>query len=130
MECHCCSGLNFADCCQPFLLGTKKVETAESMMRSRYSAYVVVDVDYILKTTHRATRHLHQANTIKQWAKSSIWEKLEIISTQAGGETDVVGRVEFKAHFLDSNKRAQVHYEHSSFSKENGCWYFVDGLVL
>jgi SEC-C motif-containing protein len=129
MKCHCCSGLNFTNCCQPFLAGTIKAETAESLMRSRYSAYVVADVNYIIATTHLSTRKMYDPNSIKQWAKSSIWQKLDIISKQEGEASDCVGKVEFKAYYLDSNKRAQVHHEHSNFAKENGVWFFVDGRV-
>ena len=99
-------------------------------MRSRYSAYVVVNVDYIMATTHQSTRKLHDTNSIKQWAKSSKWQKLEIISKQAGEAINVLGKVEFKAYYLDSNKRAQVHHEYSNFVKENGIWFFVDGIVV
>lgn len=99
-------------------------------MRSRYSAYVVADVNYIIATTHLSTRKLHDPNSIIQWAKSSTWQKLEIISKQAGEANDSAGKVEFKAYFLDANKRAQVHHEYSNFSKENGLWFFVDGRVV
>jgi SEC-C motif domain protein len=130
MECPCCSGYNFANCCQPYLSNTKKPKTAQALMRSRYTAYTLVDVDYILSTTHVSTRRLHNPNSIKKWAKSSTWQKLEIISTQAGEANDVVGKVEFKAYFLDSSKQAEVHHEYSNFVKENGFWFFVDGIVV
>ena len=130
MDCHCCSGNTFVDCCQPFLERTKKVDTAEVLMRSRYTAYVLVYVNYIMATTHLSTRKLHNPNSIKQWANSSTWQKLEIVSKQAGNTADVIGKVEFKAFYLDANKRAQVHHEHSNFIKENGVWFFVDGLVV
>jgi len=130
MEYSCCSGFTFADCCQPFLLGSKKANTAEALMRSRYSAYVVADVNYIIATTHLSTRKRHDHNSIKQWAKSSTWQKLEIISKRAGEATDAIGKVEFKAYYLDSNKRSQVHHEDSNFVKENGVWFFVDGVMV
>lgn len=130
MECPCCSGFSFVDCCQPFLVGTKKAVTAEALMRSRYSAYFLANVEYIIATTHLTTRKLHDPNSIKQWAKSSTWQKLEIISKQEGEANDSAGKVEFKAHYLDSNKRAQVHHEYSNFVKEDGIWFFVDGLVF
>jgi SEC-C motif-containing protein len=90
----------------------------------------MADVTYILATTHCSMRKLHDANSIRNWAKSSIWLKLEIILKQEGEANDCVGKVEFKAYYLDSNKRAQVHHEYSNFVKENGVWFFVDGVVF
>lgn len=129
-NCYCCSGKNFAECCQPFLEGTAKPPTAEQLMRSRYSAYVTVNIDYLLKTTHPSTRKFHDSETIKQWAKSSSWQKLEIISTNEGREKDKKGKVEFKAYYLDSDLQPNTHHEHSNFVKELGKWFFVDGKVV
>src|SRR5690349_16210619 len=105
MNCHCCSGKNFEDCCRPFITGTTKPLTAEALMRSRYSAYVTVAVEYILLTTHRSTRKFHNPQAIKEWAQSSLWQKLEIKSTIKGSPTDKKGMVEFKAYYLDSGFR-------------------------
>lgn len=129
MNCYCCSGNKFEDCCQPFISGTAKPPTAEALMRSRYSAYVTVEVDYLLRTTHPSTRKFHDAESIKQWAKSSSWQKLEIISTIDGSPKDKKGMVEFKAYYLDEHQQPQIHHEHSNFLKELGKWFFVDGKV-
>ena len=96
-------------------------------MRSRYSAYVTVAVEYLIKTTHPSTRKFHDAGAIENWARSCDWQKLEIISKTQGEARDKVGIVEFKAYFLDENKQPQIHYETSKFRKELGKWFFVDG---
>ena len=129
MNCYCCSGNAFKACCQPFIERLAKPQTAEALMRSRYAAYATVAIDYILETTHRTTRNLYDPKSIAQWATSSIWLKLEVLSTQAGGINDSRGKVEFKAYYQDSGRQFQVHHEHSNFVKENGEWFFVDGLV-
>ena len=129
MKCHCCSGINFEDCCHPFLAGIKLASTAEALMRSRYTAYVVVDVNYIIATTHRSTRNLYNTNSIKQWAESSTWQKLEIVSIRAGTANDSNGKVEFKAYYLDSIMKGNVHHEYSDFVKENDTWFFVGGTI-
>jgi SEC-C motif-containing protein len=98
-------------------------------MRSRYAAYAIAKVSYILQTTHRTTRSHYNAANILQWAQASTWQKLEIISKQAGTTSDFHGKVEFKAYYLDDQKRPQIHHEHSSFKKEDGQWFFVDGKV-
>jgi len=129
MKCYCGSELEFDICCEPYLSGVQKPATAEVLMRSRYSAYVTIAVDYIMQTTHRSTRHLYNKASIEKWAKSSSWQRLEIISKQAGETLDVEGFVEFKAYYLDELKRLRVHHENSNFLKERGEWFFVDGKL-
>lgn len=130
MNCYCGSDVRFADCCQPFIDGKSKPPTAEILMRSRYSAYVLCDVNYLLHTTHPSTRKFHDRESIKNWAEQSAWQKLEVLSTAGGNVKDKKGTVEFKAYYLDLNSQPHVHYEHSRFIKELGKWFYVDGKVL
>ena len=99
-------------------------------MRSRYSAYATGAVEYLIKTTHPSVRKFHDAESIENWAKSSEWQKLEIVSADKGDTKDKHGTVEFKAYFLDANGQPQIHHEISNFTKELGKWFFVDGKVL
>lgn len=89
-------------------------------MKSRYSAYATHQADYLWNTTHPSERKQYSKEEILNWATANEWQKLEIISYT---ETTV----EFKAHFLDKNKKNQVHYEFSTFKKENDSWFYVDG---
>lgn len=130
MICYCCSGREFEDCCQPFIGGIKKPVTAEELMRSRYTAYATAQIQYILRSTHPSIRKFHDADSIEQWAKSSRWQKLEIISATGGSASDKQGTVEFKAFYFDANNQPQIHHENSNFRKELGKWFFVDGKVL
>lgn len=117
--CPCCSTLKFEHCCEPFLNGTP-APTPEALMRSRYTAYALCNVPYLLQTTHPKTRKYYSAKSIEQWAKESTWLKLEI--KEAEGNT-----VTFYAYFKDQSGQLQVHKEHSTFKQEDGIWYFVDG---
>ncbi len=130
MKCYCCSGKEFADCCQPFIDGNAKPQIAEELMRSRFSAYAVCAVEYLLRSTHPSTRKFYNADEIENWAKSNRWQSLEIIAKTEGEAKDKTGTVEFKAHFLDAENKPQIHHEHSNFRKELGKWFFVDGKVL
>jgi SEC-C motif-containing protein len=127
--CYCGSGLSFESCCEPFLLGDQSPETAEQLMRSRYSAYVEADVRYILKTTHPSKRKYYSAASIKKWATSSKWIKLEVIATENGSATDDKGTVTFKAYYSNEENLPLVHHEHSYFIKEKGIWFFLEGEV-
>lgn len=127
MNCYCCSGKAFEACCQPFIDEINKPQTAEELMRSRYSAYAVIEVDYLRHTTHPSTRKCHTPQAIKEWAESSKWQKLEVISTTDGTAKDKKGTVEFKAYYLDSKLKLHIHHERSNFIKELGKWFYVDG---
>ena len=130
MNCHCGSGGEFENCCQPFIGETAKPKTAEELMRSRYSAYATCAVEYILRSTHPSVRKFHDVESIEKWAQSSVWQKLEIVSKTDGAAKDKKGAVEFKAYFLDAEKNPQIHHELSNFAKELGKWFFVDGKVF
>jgi len=106
--------------------GERKAETAEQLMRSRYSAYTQVEMDYLLATLHPDKRAEHDEESARQWASDSQWHGLEIRSAVDGGEDDAKGSVEFVAEFTYDGER-QVHHENAFFSKEDGQWYFVEG---
>lgn len=130
MNCYCCSDKNFEDCCEPFIKSVSKPKTAEALMRSRFSAYATIAVEYILRSTHPSVRKFYDAESIENWAKSSRWQKLEIISKSSGEATDKKGTVEFKAYFLDAENNPQIHHELSNFEKYLGKWFFVGGKVF
>ena len=119
-NCHCGSQKSFSECCEIFIKGTEKAPTAEKLMRSRYSAYVVQAADYLVNTTHISTRKYNSKEDILNWSKSNRWIKLEILNATENS-------VEFTAYFLDSNLIAQIHHEKSTFKKEKDCWFYVDG---
>jgi SEC-C motif-containing protein len=128
--CYCHSDKPFESCCEVYLSDSAIPFTAEQLMRSRYTAYAVHDVDYIMQTTHPATRKHYDPRSIKAWAESSIWQKLEVIGTRKGSASDTVGFVEFKAYYFDSVQQPQLHHEYSTFKKVDGTWFFVEGRVL
>lgn len=130
MDCYCGTKKTFEECCQPFIEGNAKTSTAEELMRSRYSAYVIVAVEYIISSTHPSSRRFYNVEDIEQWAKSSHWEKLEIISTAEGLPKAKKGIVEFKAYYTDADGNPQIHHERSNFRKELGKWFFVEGKVF
>ena len=80
MNCHCGNKMLFKNCCEPIINNTKKAKSAEELMRSRYSAYVVQDADYIVQSTHLSTRNFHKNSDISEWSKSNVWFKWEIIA--------------------------------------------------
>jgi SEC-C motif domain protein len=122
-NCHCCSQKSFQDCCKPFIDGDQKPLTCLQLMRSRYSAYVIQNADYLLSTTHLSKRNNYSKSEILDWATTNQWQKLEIINSS---ETTV----EFKANYLDFSKKPSVHHELSVFKLESGRWFYVDGSYI
>ena len=118
-KCPCCSGKDFADCCEPFLNKTVLPSSPEALMRSRYSAYVLKNPQYILDTTHPSKRKYHRLEDIIKWSTESHWIRLEVISA-------LKDRVKFKAYYRDKWGNAHIHVEHSQFKREKGIWYFYD----
>lgn len=118
--CFCGSGKVFAACCGPLLAGTKRAETAEDLMRSRYSAHVVKDGSYLLTSWHPSTR------PSKPILSFSEWYRLKILDTKAGKAGDTDGIVEFFAWYRYGNKEGVLH-ERSRFRKEEESWYYLDG---
>jgi len=124
--CPCGSGQSYADCCQPYIKGDKDAPTAEALMRSRYSAHVKAEIDYICRTVHESQRKNCNPKEIASWCRKSDWQSLEIIETQQGGPDDQTGTVEFAARYRQKEKLVN-HHEIAEFKKEDGRWTFVDG---
>lgn len=125
MLCPCQSGLDFAQCCLPYLNESKTPQTAETLMRARYSAYHQMDIHFIRRTMKPPASLKFSSKKAKIWARSVIWQKLCILGTQEGNINDTVGWVTFQAHYKEAGKH-QVIEERSRFEKQDGRWYYVD----
>ena len=120
--CPCGSGAIFDGCCAPVLAGTPAA-TAEALMRSRYSAFVVGDERHLTETWHPRTRP--EAIDLDPALR---WTGLEIIELAAGDADDTRGTVEFRALWRDGAVRGALH-ERSRFIRYAGRWWYVDGDV-
>lgn len=133
------SPLSYQDCCQPYHESLVAPD-AERLMRSRYSAFVLVLPEYIVKTTVPAQQALLDIDAIESWAKETDWAGLEIVK-----HTPKLGKrhaqVEFKAYFYtkdnanDLAEKIQAHHELSTFvivkdkTNNDARWYFLDPTV-
>ena len=110
----------YAACCGMYHAGTP-VPTAEALMRSRYSAYVLRLTPYLLDTWHAGTRPpaLDLAED-----RSTRWLGLEIKRHEITGSDRAI--VEFVARYKIGGRAHRMH-EISSFMRENGRWFYVDG---
>lgn len=127
--CPCGSGLDFSKCCEPFILGKQKAPSAEALMRSRYTAYSVQAIDYIINTCVKDGQQDIDVEQTSAWSKKSQWLGLKIVSVNKGGINDTEGSVEFKAEYiLDGLK--DVHHERALFKKIDGEWLYDSGEVV
>lgn len=127
MNCPCGSENTYNDCCGTYISGKALAPTAEKLMRSRYTAHVKAEIDYIKDTMIAENRKQFDPAATKAWATESKWKGLKIVSTKKGGPDDQVGVVEFVATY-ERNGKGIDHHEISEFRKDkNGAWLFVDG---
>ena len=124
-ECPCGSDADFSSCCGRYISGEQFPLTAEALMRSRYSAYVIGDEKYLLRTWHSSTRPevlgLDRDTATK-------WIGLDIITTGQGTEMDDQGMVEFITRYKINGKAQRLH-EVSQFRKEKGKWFYLYGIL-
>lgn len=126
MLCPCGSGSGYSVCCGLFHDRIALPETAEQLMRSRYSAYVTRKIDYLISTHDQDTRADFNPLAAGQWASKADWKRLDIISVLKGRTSDDVGMVEFIAWYLHDG-RLTCHHERSNFRRLDGHWAYSDG---
>ena len=125
--CPCQSAKTYADCCGPLHQYQRLPDTAEQLMRSRYAAYVLQKIEYIIETTVPSQQSLLDKTALQQWAENTHWVGLEIVAHQPRvGKTQ--SAVEFKAVFV-ANGEQRIHHEKSLFVQIDGRWFFVDPTV-
>lgn len=129
IPCPCGSGSGYAECCQPVISGARAAETAQQLMRARYSAYVTAEMDFIFESTHPDHRQGYDHQGTREWAENSEWLGLEIIGTHKGESRDSVGEVEFVACFKENGVERR-HHECGQFKRAGGTWYFTEGSMV
>ena len=125
--CPCGSSRRETACCGPFLDGSRQAATAEELMRSRYTAYTRADAKYLIATLHPSKRSDDDEVNILAWARNSRFTGLSVLKTKAGKAKDSEGVVEFVARFSDADGTC-AHREISRFVKEDGRWWYLEGL--
>ena len=118
--CPCGSGQLLAQCCGPLHDGSMAAATPEALMRSRYSAFVLENEDYLRRSWHASTRP--QGALL---APGTRWTGLEIRNRSMAGDS---GEVAFVATFQEAASKDWYQLqEHSRFVHENGHWLYLDG---
>ena len=127
--CPCGSGKKYSECCEPIISGSIKAPTAESLMRSRYSAYVKHEIDFIVASCTKNEKEQIDVDETRSWAEESTWHGLKILRTEKGLENDKEGIVEFSASYTRKGMK-DLHLEKAKFVKENGEWLYESGSLI
>lgn len=123
-SCYCGNNIIYKNFCGIAHADVKKVTTAEQLMRSRYSAFVLANGNYLINSHHSTTRPIKEKKSIVKWAKSVQWIHLDILEKTNGLIHDQEGTVTFKAYYYE-NGTIQIIHEQSLFKKEKGIWMYV-----
>jgi SEC-C motif-containing protein len=123
--CPCGSGAALADCCARYFehWADGPAPSAEALMRSRYSAFVLLRPDYLQATWHASTRP-----ATLDCDPGQRWLGLQVRAARSTGADQA--EVEFIARWREAGGRAQRLHERSRFVREGGRWYYVDGDFL
>jgi len=109
----------YVDCCAPYHDGAL-AQSADALMRSRYSAFALERADYLLATWHPSTRPASiEFNPGRQWML------LRVLETHQTGDTATVAFIA-RSRVGGSTQKLQ---ETSHFVRESGRWLYIEGLV-
>ncbi len=125
-NCPCDSNIKFESCCGPLIQNQKPAQNPEQLMRSRYTAFTLKNMDYIYETTHPQARLEFDRKSNQEWADQASFSKLEILKSSDEGNK---GIVEFKAYFKLKDTE-NIHHEVAAFRKQADVWYFRDAKIL
>lgn len=122
-HCPCGKDKEYINCCGIIHQDITKVKTAEDLMRSRYTAFTMGNIQYLKLSHLKKTAEYKDEIELKDWCQSVNWIKLEILSTFLGSENDDNGKVHFKAYYIENGKEYCIE-EKSTFVKENNHWVY------
>jgi SEC-C motif-containing protein len=125
--CPCHSGAKYKRCCGPFH-GGAPAPTPEALMRSRYAAFALGLVQYLMDTTdpqgpHYGVNRARWGADLEGYCGRATFPGLEVRGTGSDGDT---GWVEFRAEVTLDGKDASF-VEHSTFTRRGGRWLYTLG---
>jgi len=133
--CHCGLDKPYSECCELFILNHKLPDTAEQLMRSRFTAYKLKFFEYLIAT--HLPKNGKPVNNISDFQSNIIWLGLNVLHTSNRSENGNFASVEFVAFFsnipndplLKSSRYQQLH-EKSDFKRVDERWLYLSGKAL
>ena len=123
-----CGGGSYGRCCAPLHRGERQALTAEQLMRSRYSAFVRAEVDYLMVTHPEPGLPVaRRRRELQRSCRQLRWLGLTILEIRAGSIEDLEGSVRFEARY-----QGGVLRETSLFQRRDGCpdgaWLYIRAI--
>lgn len=125
-RCPCGLEQSYQACCKPLHDFVISAPEAQALMRSRFCAFCLKNVDYIVQTTVPSQQAQLDKKALQAWADNTDWTQLHIISHNKVGKHHA--QVRFRAYFQDGAGK-QCHDELSTFVNIAKKWYFLDPTV-
>ncbi len=128
-NCPCDQTHTYKECCGKYhAIDSLYPETPEQLMRSRFSAFALGKVDYLINTLHPSKHQPNDNKSLLSAISSTQWLALHVLNS---AYKDHTGTVEFQAIFKDSDSQETgMLHERSNFIKENGQWFYTDGKLF
>ena len=128
-----CGGGSYATCCRPLHRQERQAQTAEQLMRSRYSAFALGEIDHLLRTQPAPDAPAERRRSLEASCRQLRWFQLVILASEAGAAEDFEGIVSFEAHYSAAGQRGVLR-ERSRFGREgrraDGAWLYLEALEL
>jgi len=145
--CYCGSNCDFSSCCQPYINKKAPVQTAEQLMRSRFSAYVLGDAQYIYDTYAKSSQAEQSVEGIEDWSKSCAWIALKIYPLVNSENKPTEQFIEFSAFYITNNVLCELREKSRFILEENTTvnskrdkesapnipseqWRYIDGDII
>ena len=125
--CPCGSSLEYRICCEPLHLYQTHATSAKTLMQSRFCAFYLKNIEYIISTTVPSQQALLNKPALQAWADDMTWTHLKIKS-----DIPKIGKRHAQVHFLAYFRDEQgehCHDERSAFVRIDNRWYFLDPTV-
>ena len=119
--CPCGSGALLKQCCGPYIEGVALPPTPEALMRSRYTAYVLANIDYIRDTSYGEALTAFSYEDSLDWAENASWKGLEVTDSSLVDANRAT--VEFSVLFVQSGLEKRLE-EKSRFLRVEERWYY------
>jgi len=128
-RCWCGNPTTPDSCCGRILDATVNAQTAEQLMRSRFSAFCCANIDYLIASHHPSKRQADDQQSLADTISQCEWLHLSIVNNRDGKAHDDQGSVEYIATYTQQGELFQLH-EDSKFIKENDRWFYLEGTII
>lgn len=126
-RCPCGSKKDYLSCCGLYIDQKIPAPTPEALMRARYTAYTLANMDYIKRTMSGKALSVYDEKAAMQWAKTVKWRCLKVMEAMPVQGADTEGFVAFKAVYNEAGVNKTLH-ERSLFHKIKDQWFYIDGI--